>query len=393
MPLFSWLRNLTSTRTPRSRARRPPAAARFQPRLEALENRDLPSTYYAATASDLIQDIRTANQQGGANTIVLTAPTTSPYVMTQVDNTTDGTTALPQITSGNNLTILPSNGTTSGLLDAAKNGRLFDVAAGGSLTLQNVELEDGYVTSLGTVTQKGGAIFNQGTLVLNSVLVRNNAVVGIPGHGQDAAGGGIWSNGSLTVENGTAFQGNAATGSNDPASTLNGGNAFGGAICIAGGTANITDSSFGYGNTAKGGTGGGGNHRDGSGYGGAIYVASGTVTLSADTVGNPLGSSGISSNTAQAPSLSLLGRGYGGGLYVAGGSVTLTNDTVYYNVAGGYNGGGVAWGGGYGSYGFGGGIFIAANATVYLDSFTVAHTNYNRASGDPNIDGTYILLT
>ena len=44
--------------------------------------RTLPSTYYAATAADLIADIKAANTAGGANTIVLTAPTTNPYVLT-----------------------------------------------------------------------------------------------------------------------------------------------------------------------------------------------------------------------------------------------------------------------------------------------------------------------
>jgi hypothetical protein len=39
----------------------------------------VPSTLYAATASDLLADINAVNKGGGANTIILTAPTTSPY--------------------------------------------------------------------------------------------------------------------------------------------------------------------------------------------------------------------------------------------------------------------------------------------------------------------------
>lgn len=276
MQLFSWL---TKRMTGRPQNRRAPAcrpAPRFRPRLETLEERTVLSTFYAATASDLIQDIHAADQQGGANTIVLTAPTTSPYVMTKVDNYTDGPTALPQITSGNNLTVLTSNGTTppayGDTLDAAKNGRLFDVAAGGSLTLQNVTLQNGSVFVLGPgVTEKGGAISNQGTLVLSSVMIQQNAAVGYPSNVQDAAGGGVWSNGSLTVENATVFWGNSATGSAGYGKT--GGNAFGGALYIASGTANVTDSFFGRanykGNTAMGGQAGIVNVRDGSGYGAA----------------------------------------------------------------------------------------------------------------------------
>src|SRR5262245_11090249 len=88
-------------RKPNAGSRKPP---RLRPRLETLEDRCLPSTFHAATASDLIADIKTANLQGGANTIVLTAPTTSPYVFTATDNTTDGATVLPVIAKGDALT-------------------------------------------------------------------------------------------------------------------------------------------------------------------------------------------------------------------------------------------------------------------------------------------------
>ena len=96
------------------------------------------------------------------------------------------------------------------------------------------------------------------------------------------------------VEN-SVFTANSAIGSDNFGIAKNGGNAFGGAICITGGTANITGSFFGaygltQGNTAEGGMqGGGGSFRDGSGYGGALYVAGGIVTMNADTVGNPPG--------------------------------------------------------------------------------------------------------
>jgi hypothetical protein len=382
MTLFAWPRKRTATSAPQHRL----TAARFRPQLESLEDRTLPSTFYAATAADLIKDIDAANQQGGANTIVLTAPSTSPYTLTAVNNTKDGPTVLPQITSGDNLTILTSNGTRNpgygDILDAGKYGRLFDVAQGGSLTLQNVTLQNGRVFfAVGTgITEKGGAIYNQGTLILNNVMVQNNAAAGWPAERQSAAGGAIWSNGSLTIENGSVFQGNSATGSAYGGADL--GNAYGGAIYIAGGTASITDTFFGAFNQTKG------NLAQGaSGYGGAIYIAGGTVTLSSDTVGNSPGSSGASSNTAQAPSGNPTGRGYGGGLYVAGGSVTLTNNTISANKAGGYFSNGVYL------YGYGGGIFIATNAEVALDTFTLDNTKNNQASWFPNIDGTYTLRT
>src|SRR5262245_11183206 len=178
MSFFSWLRNRTSTRLPRGRAQHRPAAPRFRPQVEALEDRALPSTYYAATASDLIADINAANKAGGANAIVLTAPTTSPYVLTAANNTADGPNGLPQISKKDSLTIV-GNGDTIERSTAAGTPafRLFDVASGSSLTLENVTLQNGLAFGAGA-SAEGGAIFNQGTLTLTGVTVQNNTAQG-----------------------------------------------------------------------------------------------------------------------------------------------------------------------------------------------------------------------
>src|SRR5579864_3994309 len=93
MRVFSWLRNGRQA-DPGERRRphksvRPPVTLR--PRLELLEDRAMPSSYTAASTSALIADINAANKAGGTNTITLTAPTTSPYVLTVVNNTSKGT--------------------------------------------------------------------------------------------------------------------------------------------------------------------------------------------------------------------------------------------------------------------------------------------------------------
>jgi hypothetical protein len=312
MSLFSWLRSSKSTRPTRSRSRRLS--------VEALEDRMVPSTFYAATASDLIADIKAANLQGGANTIVLTAPTTSPYLL-WTNNQTNGNNVLPVIANGDNLTILTGNGSANpgygDTIDARKGGRLFNVANGASLTLESVTLVNGFVLLGGKwgtqLAALGGAIYNQGTVVLSQVDFANN-IVNCTGRAHRAAGGAIWSNGSLTVEN-SSFSGNSAIcdwyGTDE---------AFGGAICIAGGTANISNSAFGpdgQSNSALG---------MGAGYGGAIYVGAGTVNLSGDIIGCPAGAASNIGNIAQ---------GFyhgGGGLYVAGGSVNLTYDTFIGNL-------------------------------------------------------------
>jgi hypothetical protein len=357
----SWLRKAASKpRTSRG------ANSTFRPRLEVLEGRALPSTYYAATAADLIADINAANAAGGANTIVLTAPITAPYDVSGL--VISG--GVKKKIAADNLTILTGNGSSSpgfgDIIDASRHGRLFNVAAGASLTLKNVTLQNGWAPS------DGGAIYNQGTLVLSQVLVQNNTSEFY------GAGGGIWSNGSLSVQNSTFESNVAANGSGGPA--------YGGAIYIAGGAVSITGSAFGDPN------GGGGNVARGqTAYGGAVYVAAGTVTLSGDSFGLvnvPFYAFSYTGNSAVG-GVAGLGDGYGGALYVAGGSVTLTNDTIQGNyVEDLSNLDGIYYGD---QGGFGGGIYIADGATVYIDSFTLNNTTANISNGG-SIWGFYHLL-
>lgn len=414
----NWRHRVSSFRRHSPRRKRP----NYGPPIEALECRVLLTAYSAATAADLIADINAANKAGGANTITLTAPTTSPFIMSAVNNTTNGPTALPVIKKGDNLTIVTENGSTSpgfgDVIDAAGHGRLFAVASGASLTLKNVTLQNGGLFGAG-VSAEGGAVFNQGTLVLDSVMVQGNTAAGFPGSnfqknkpggtGADAAGGAIWSNGSLTVQNGTVLQNNMALGgdgSQTQSGTGAGGKAFGGGIYIAGGTADISATTLGaystqFGNRAQGGAGlNTSSNAGGAAYGGAVYVAAGTVTLSGDTVGSALfGASGEIQNVAQGgtepPGYAGAGLAYGGGIYVAAGNVTLMNDVVVGNVAGTLFNGGT-----FVEYldGYGGGIFIASGATVSSDSFTVTNTFDNSDSSGinfgttANIDGKYIIL-
>jgi hypothetical protein len=311
--------------------RRPPRLS-----LESLEDRVLPSNYTAASVSDLIADINAANTARGSNTITLTAPTTAPYVLTAVDNSTDGANGLPVINKSN-LTIV-GNGDTIERSTASGTPafRLMDVASGGSLTLENLTLQNGLAYGSGSAAE-GGAIYNQGTLVLSGATVAGNTATGMGakgahGNGQDAAGGGLWSKGALTLENGTLVNGNLANGGS-PRGLGKGGNAFGGGLYVAAGTVTLTSTTLSS-NRAYGWfaylTGPGSNPQPGTGFGGGLYVAGGTVTLSTDTVTNNTATDG------------------GGGLYLAGGE-------------------------------------------VYLDAFTVNNTINNTGKFYPNIYGSYIL--
>jgi hypothetical protein len=140
---------------------KPPALRRpFRPRLEQLEDRALPSSFTAFTASDLIADINAANSAGGTNTITLTAPTTSPYVLTAADNSTDGATGLPVIAKKDTLTIIGNGDTIErSMASGTADFRLFDVANGASLTLQNLTLQNGLAFGSGASVD-GGAIYN-----------------------------------------------------------------------------------------------------------------------------------------------------------------------------------------------------------------------------------------
>ncbi len=77
---------------PSWRRRQEPRTTRRGTRLflEHLDDRVVLSNYSAANVAVLIADITASNTAGGSNTITLTAPTTSPYVLTAVNNSTDG---------------------------------------------------------------------------------------------------------------------------------------------------------------------------------------------------------------------------------------------------------------------------------------------------------------
>jgi hypothetical protein len=137
-----------------------------------LEDRTLPSSYTAASVSDLIAAINAANQGGGANTITLAAGAT--FTLKRVDNTTDGATGLPVIKAGDQLTLLGNGDTVQrSSASATPAFRLFDVAAGASLTLENLTLQNGLAFGSWTAA-RGGALYNQGSLLLSAVTVQDN---------------------------------------------------------------------------------------------------------------------------------------------------------------------------------------------------------------------------
>ncbi len=429
---LSWPRSPIRTRRGRrsNPESRPKKARLF---LEWLDHRVLPANYVAASVSALITDMNSANTSGGANTITLTAATTAPYVLTGTMPTGNG---LPVIASGDNLTIVGSGDTIERSTAASTQSfRLIDVAAGGSLTLDNLTLQGGLASRMEpgqggvpwALWSEGGAIYNQGALTLSGVTVQNNSAL--------VAGGGIYSSlGSVTLEGGSVVQENSAGGilQVEPYDPGTGCVGFGGGLYATGGTVTVTNAALdnndcvgaiGYGGLDYAGDGGGlyaygctvtmtnatlNNNSVGpllhEGDGGGLYAFGCTVTMTNATFDDNSSSSSsglggglwLSSSSRQKGSATLTNctvegnsAGQGGGLYVSYGTVTLANDTVKSNSAGS-DGGGLCTVGAtvtltsdtveFNQAGEGGGLFIwtGLGGIVVLDSFTVANTINNK---------------
>jgi hypothetical protein len=371
-----------------------------------LENRVTPATFNAPDVPSLIADINTANANGVANTINLTAPS-GLYVLSAANNTTDGPTGLPVITSRFGLTINGNFATIerSYVLTLSTPFRLVDVASTGSLTLKNVTLENGLEFGSGA-SASGGAIFNQGKLTLNAAIVRNNEALGTSGtakvgflhRGADAAGGGIWSSGgSLTLASGTLLEGNLVVGGYGGPSG-NGGNAFGGGIY-----ANLTKVSVGAGTLVESclAIGGSGGFRSasvaGSGAsasGGGLYVTGSANALAAvsltsaiiqhdNAIGGQAGAPGSRSGFFGANG----GSASGGGLFANNATLTLSGDTIQYDSATGGGGGNAPKAtsqdgrfnhGGNGGDARGGGLYASGGSLSEASSLLV---QYNVAMG------------
>jgi hypothetical protein len=310
MLLSSWLRNWTRA-APAARRRTQTSVsqqASFRPRLEALEDRRLLSggglhgtqpphgtgggsggglPYpTASTVSQLIADINYANKAGGSIAINLKPGTA--FDLNQINNTTYSyynANALPIIggTKAVNLTILGNGDAIAwdgGSQYSNVEVRLLDVAQLGSLTLDDVTLQNGSAID-------GGAVYNQGTLKVidQSTLSGNSA----------SEGGGIYNaGGTVSVSD----------------STLSGNSAFdGGGIYNAGGTVSVSDSTL-SGNIASAPPIG---YGESGGYGSGIYSQGGAVTVNNST---------LSDNVADGS----------GTLANFGGTLTV-NNSVFQNIS------------------------------------------------------------
>ena len=228
----------------------------------------------------------------------------------------------------------------------------------------------------------GGAIYSDGRLTLQDcVLAGNSAVGGSGGSGNPSAGSGCG-----------PFDGDA-----DPKDGAQGGDAYGGAI-YANGLLLATRCTFAF-NSATGGTGGAGGPPDspsnfhhtggwgGNARGGVVYVQGGHASfVNCTFYGNTAqgGSGGIGSPGANGGNGS---DGAGGAIYLNSGAISAFNNTISGNasIAGP---GGIAANSGQsdGASGntYGGGIHVNSGSTFSISSTLVALNS----SSMPDVGGT-----
>ncbi|MEW6306850.1 MAG: choice-of-anchor Q domain-containing protein, partial [Verrucomicrobiota bacterium] len=120
--------------------------------------------------------------------------------------------------------------------DNAAPMRLFTVAPGASLTLNNITLSGGVAVGSAALEGRGGVVYNRGALRIDGATLLNNRARGdSTGASGAAKGGGVFNDftGTVNIVNST-FSGNTAAG----------GVAFGGALYNRGGAVTITNSTF-----------------------------------------------------------------------------------------------------------------------------------------------------
>ena len=320
-----------------------------------------PATVVPCDTPSLISAVSNAVSAGGTQTVHLSVG--CAYTLTAVNNGSGADmNGLPLITHTVRLTIDGSGATI--LRDAgAPRFRLFQVAAGASLTLDSLTLTGGHtpdgVSASNGNGGNGGAILNGGgTVTITNVTLRGN-LTGNGGSccsgidiekGGGGRGGGIFNDGGILSVDNSTIAGNIM---GEGGSNGQGDGGAGGGLSSNDGTAIVTNSTFSGNSTGKGNVSG---VLAVGGPGGGISVYSGTLSVTNSTIaGNSTGDNFNSLVEA---------LGLGGGIAVYGGAMTVTNGTIANNTLGSNS-----QGGGY----------VAIQGTVVLlkNTLIVANTNEN----------------
>ena len=373
---------------------------RFVPRLDALEDRTVPSTLTVTSAAD----------DGTSGTLRSVIASASPGDTIQFSSNLNGQTITLTKAQGGELAIaknLTITGPGASQLAISGNAvsRVFDIT-GGTVTIAGLTITDGLAgASAPGVASTGGGILNEAGASLtlsNDVLSDNEAIgdpsaspLGFPGLGEGggianfgtltvmasqftgnlaqggdgssgdtyagfAVGGGIvnWAAASVTASH---FTGNLALGGNNcggtPSSVSGAGG--GGGICNPAGTLDVTDSTFSH-NQAIGGNDNLSSVIAGIGFGGGISSGGATLPVTLQVTGSTFDHNqaigGNDNRVTRSPPSNVLGpdNAFGGGVDVISGLATIDGSMFERNKAIGGQGGP----GQNGGLGAGGGIFV-----------------------------------
>ncbi|MEO8395362.1 MAG: hypothetical protein ABI700_20370, partial [Chloroflexota bacterium] len=246
-----------------------------------------------------------ANASDTDDTISLAAGCT--YSLTTMNSSDEtGATALPVIPyvgDGGALIINGNGATIERSADTEAFFRLFAIASGGDLTLNNLTVRNGsFADESSAQFSSGGGILNRGVLTLSNVNVTGNTAGNCGGGVSNGPIGGFihLEDGTMTITNST-ISGNHSLG-------CGGGIYNNGSLILTNSTVDNNQAS-----------GGGSSFFDSDCSGGGIF-SNGNLTLTSSTISN---------NTAVFD---------GGG--ICGSGLTMTDSTISGNSAG-HDGGGV----------------------------------------------------
>jgi hypothetical protein len=356
----------------------------WSPRLEALEDRALPSTLTVTSAAD--------NGAAGTLRALLAAAHNGDTI--QFSNHLDGSTitlTAGQLPVDASVTI-KGPGANELTISGNSASRIFNVASGVTSTISGLTLTRGSATD-------GAGILNYGNLTLSNDVVGDNIAQGISGGGLFGDGGGR--GGGVENQSGATLDVSNCTFSGDEANAamdVNTGTAgYGGGIDNEGGTLSVVQSVL-SGNLAVGGPGGKifGTYYGytfaypgGPGSGGAVHSTNGALTISGCTINN---------NTARGGTAGSLppgafgggGDAQGGGIASSHGTLILTSSMFSNNEALVSDSEGVASGGGA-SVG-GASTATISNTTFMNNQATATATAFNvNTSGGGLVIGGSIL--
>jgi hypothetical protein len=321
-------------RPPYPRNRKKPG---FLPRIEALEDRSLPSTFWVLNLADsgpgsLRQAVLDAEAHPGADTIRFAHGLHGTITLTSGElNITDGLT-------------IAGPGEDRLTVSANHASRVFHVRGAATATLRDLTVADGAVVGVFA----GAGILNEpgAALTLERVILSGNTATA-PSSAVDVFGGGLLNQGRATVLSCT-FRDNRAEGGGGPSFF---GGSQGGAIDNYGGaTLTVTDSRFAD-NQALG------VGRGNFGIGGAIENNSGLDLAHPSTA--TINHCTFTGNRAGGPDA--LGNGGALDNEGTGALMTVSNCLVDDNLSGGSDSAG---GPGGGIMNFSGSTFIVIDSTI-----------------------------